>query len=70
MSTVKLVILFIFLQLAILSSFSTYFASPEVEKKTKLNKYLQYAITILYSILVMGIAYLLFRSKNEESYQE
>lgn len=70
MGAVKLVIFFIFLQIAILSSFSTYFASPEVEKKTKLNKYLQYGVTILYSIFVIGIAYLLFRSKNEESYQE
>lgn len=70
MGAVKLVIFFIFLQIAIFSSFSTYFASPDVEKKTKLNKYLQYAITILYSMLVICIAYLLFKSKNEDSYQE
>lgn len=70
MSTVKLIIFFILLQIAICSSFITYFASPEVEVKTKLNKYLQYTITILYSILIIGIAYLLFKSNNEDTYQE
>ena len=67
MSTVKLVIFFILLQIAICSSFSSYFASPKVEEKTKLNKFLQYSVTILYSILLMSIAYLLFKSKNEDT---